>query len=463
MPELPEVETVVRTLQQQLQHSTIVQAKVYWPNIIANQSVEMFEKLCENQTFQQYQRRGKYLVFTLTDVVMVVHLRMEGKFYLYAQPTPPSKHTHVVFDLQQGQLHYHDVRKFGKFYLYRKTEPLACLAQLGLEPFDELLTASYLKQACTNLKTPIKTKLLDQTLIAGIGNIYANEICFQAKVHPLRPCGQLSLETWQQIILATQAILAQAIAKGGTTIRSYTSSLGVTGLFQLSLKVHGRCDECDECGHTIQKIKVNQRGTYYCPNCQKEKPVTLALTGTMGSGKSAVLTILQKMGYSTISCDQVNREILQKEETKIALAAILDCQPEEVLPPLITDKIFHDAHLKKQVEQYLHERIKQQIDQFIQQHQTEQLVIIEVPLLFEAGWDIYFDYLVTVTADEQLVMQRLKKYRQMSLKQINQRLKTQKPAEEKIARSDAVIYNNGTKKQLKSAVEQMLKKLVFNS
>ena len=269
MPELPEVETVVRTLEYQLGNVGIASCEVLYPNIIDNVEVNVFCELLKNERFTSYSRRGKYLIFTLDTKVLVCHLRMEGKFYVEKNLSLVDKHTHVIFTLDDGRyLLYHDVRKFGRMYLYDKNEPLSCLSKLGLEPWDSELNVEYLRSKAKDM--PIKQFLLDQSIIAGIGNIYANEICFALNVLPMCSVSAFTNEMFEQVIVHTRRILENAIASGGTTIRSYTSSLGVDGRFQLSLMVHGRDkEECKICHEKIVKIQLKGRGTYYCPRCQK--------------------------------------------------------------------------------------------------------------------------------------------------------------------------------------------------
>ncbi|MBQ1341277.1 MAG: DNA-formamidopyrimidine glycosylase, partial [Erysipelotrichaceae bacterium] len=139
MPELPEVETVVRTLEHKINKRIIKEVNVLWKKLIEYPDPDSFSALLKDQQFVSFSRRGKFLIFELTDFIMVAHLRMEGKFYVYPEHTEPLKHTHIVFVLDEGELHYNDVRKFGRFDLYRKDEPLECLESLGYEPFDERL------------------------------------------------------------------------------------------------------------------------------------------------------------------------------------------------------------------------------------------------------------------------------------------------------------------------------------
>lgn len=267
MPELPEVQTVVDTLANQIKNDTIVEVKVLYDNII-NGSVEEFKKRLVNEVFLEFHRRGKFLVFKMTSCYLIVHLRMEGKFYITDQEVF-SKHIHIGFKLKSNRyLSYHDVRKFGRLEIVNHLTDSASLNRLGLEYSDSRLTSSYLKKIFSHKSVPIKTVLLDQSIITGIGNIYANEILFDAKINPSTKCNQLSTIKCQKIINSTRKILDEATAMGGTTIRSYTSSLGVNGLFQQKLMVHQQ-SICKTCQRPITKIKINTRGTYYCQHCQK--------------------------------------------------------------------------------------------------------------------------------------------------------------------------------------------------
>lgn len=274
MPELPEVETVRKTLELQMGQVQIVSVDVLWPNIIAEPNVEEFKALVKGQTFLEFKRIGKYLIFELSDYHLIAHLRMEGKFfYDTLEHIPPSKHSHVIFHLDnQKVLVYHDVRKFGKMYLYPKSLELSktkALENVGYDAFDPNLTAIALSKMLEGKRKVLKTMLLDQHFIAGIGNIYADEICFRLKRNPAMVIDTFDVDFCQAIIDATHSVLSKAVEEGGTTIRSYTSSLGVSGRFQLYLQVHMREGEtCYTCNDKIKKTKVGGRGTYYCPTCQ---------------------------------------------------------------------------------------------------------------------------------------------------------------------------------------------------
>ena len=213
------------------------------------------------------------MIFELDDYDLLSHLRMEGK-YLYRNINDEiNKHELIIFNIDDTfELRYKDTRKFGKMYLIKKEdlEKNSPLTKLGLEPWDKKLTTEYLKEKLKNKSLPIKTTLLDQTIITGIGNIYANEILFLSKINPHKKSKELSDKELESIIENTRKVLEKAIEEGGTTIRSYTSEEGVSGKFQNNLLVHKRENEkCPNCNTPISNDKIGGRSTYYCKKCQK--------------------------------------------------------------------------------------------------------------------------------------------------------------------------------------------------
>ena len=273
MPELPEVETVVRTLETLIIGKKIEDIDILYKSIVVDDE-ETFKKALIGQTFKAIKRRGKYIIFELDNEVFISHLRMEGKYFVVDRDMPINKHIHVIFRLNNHlDLRYQDTRKFGRMELWTKDDDgYKHFKKLGPEPFSDDFNYQYIKDYLKNKHKPIKTILLDQSFVAGIGNIYADEILFKMRVHPSTEASKLTKKNIEDLITFTRETLALAIKAGGTTIRSYTSSLGVTGLFQLSLDVHTKEGEaCPICGTTIVKTVVGQRGTYYCPKCQKVK------------------------------------------------------------------------------------------------------------------------------------------------------------------------------------------------
>lgn len=273
MPEKPEVLTVVKSLRPMILNKTITECNVYWDNIIASPTTDEFKKKVINQKINDITTRGKFIVIELDDYSLLIHLRMEGKFMFRKKGESLGKHEHVEFILDDDvSFRFHDVRKFGKMNLINKedTYKVKPLVELGLEYDDSNLTKEYLYEKIHSKKLPIKTVLLDQSIITGIGNIYDDEILFMSSIDPNRRACDVKMEECQAIIDNCRTVLEKAIKLGGTTIKSFTSSEGVHGLFQNELLAHGKAGEpCPRCGEILQKIKIGGRGTHYCINCQK--------------------------------------------------------------------------------------------------------------------------------------------------------------------------------------------------
>jgi len=274
MPELPEVETVKESLKRFIIGKKIKEIYSPYPNII-KMDLSVFKEKLINQSFTDIRRYGKYLLFDLDDYTLVSHLRMEGKYFLRNNLKELTKHEHVVFKLEDNlYLSYHDVRKFGTMELVDKFKEyeLESIKKLGLEANQEKINAEKIYQIFKNSKRPIKSVLLDQSILTGLGNIYVDETLFRSKIHPEELASNLSLEETKIIIKNAKKVLDKAIALGGTTIRTYQSSLGVDGRFQNELKVHTlQGMPCLVCETKIEKIRVGGRGTYFCPSCQKRK------------------------------------------------------------------------------------------------------------------------------------------------------------------------------------------------
>lgn len=268
MPELPEVETVVRTLEIQLAQCTMTQVIVHTPAIVYH--VENFAKSILNQKITHFKRRGKYIILGFQTHSLIIHLRMEGRFFFTQAHFTPNKHVHVSFILDDHRvLHYHDTRKFGRMLVTDECD--AVLNHVGLEYTDPQFTVRYLFDAMQQSKRNVKGFLLSQHVICGLGNIYVDEVCFHAKVHPNTLAHVLPWDDVARIHSAIAIILDSAIAQGGSSIRTYSNAMGIDGRFQLQLKVHLRKGQaCVTCNHLIEKIKVAQRGTYVCQHCQKE-------------------------------------------------------------------------------------------------------------------------------------------------------------------------------------------------
>ena len=273
MPELPEVETVRRALLLKLKNKKINNLTILHNNVFEGQDIEkVIHDIC-GEKINDIKRRGKWLMFELDSYYLLSHLRMEGKYLYRDIGSDIGKHELVVSNINnEFELRYKDVRKFGKMYLVPKDElDKSKISALGYEPWDKNLTSDYLLSKYKNKSIPIKTILLDQSIIVGIGNIYADEILFLSKINPHKRGKNITKKECELIIENTKKVLDKAIKEGGTTIRSYTSEEGVTGLFQNSLNVHMKEKEpCPSCGTLIVRDKINGRSSYYCPKCQKD-------------------------------------------------------------------------------------------------------------------------------------------------------------------------------------------------
>ncbi|MGP6138932.1 DNA-formamidopyrimidine glycosylase [Jeotgalibaca sp. A127] len=273
MPELPEVETVRKGLNQLVAGATITSVDVFWNRMITPPfSSERFQEELIGEQIHTIERRGKYLIFLLDNWAMISHLRMEGKFTVTKTGEPYQKHTHVVFHLADNRdLRYLDVRKFGRFSLVPidKKEKYAPIENLGPEPTPIQFTLDNFHDKLSRTGRSIKTVILDQHVVAGVGNIYADESLFQAKINPMKPANQLNEGETKRLRDAIIDVIANAVEAGGTTIRTYKNTLGEAGKFQVKLNVYGKTNQaCPRCGTPIEKTKVAQRGTHYCPHCQ---------------------------------------------------------------------------------------------------------------------------------------------------------------------------------------------------
>lgn len=274
MPELPEVETIVRELHaSDLIGKQIVETLVFWPRSIAEPEMDAFIDQMHNQSILKISRRGKLIVFTLSQYTLLVHLRMTGKFTISKSKQKASLHERVQLHLSDGRvLHYADQRKFGKWYLL--SHPEAKLGELGIEPFSEEYTLKAFQETLSKRSTQIKPFLLNQRYIVGLGNIYVDEALWEARIAPTRKVNTLSPLEIKALFHAIPQVLAQGIANMGTSLGSknanYFSVSGRRGFHQNQLKVFRREGlPCPRCQTTLIKITLAQRGTHLCPFCQK--------------------------------------------------------------------------------------------------------------------------------------------------------------------------------------------------
>ena len=269
MPELPEVETIVRELRQQVVGKTIARVRVLWERSIQGQ-VNVFKRRLAGMTINAISRRGKFIGFALPEgTFFTIHLRMTGKL-VQKLDAAGKKHARVEFRFQDGSaLYFVDARKFGRLQLW-PCESQSCPA-LGPEPLNPASVLAVLSGIST--RRPIKTVLLDQTILAGIGNIYADEALHAAGIHPLTPAAGLSPEQRRKLSRFVPRVLKSAIRRRGTTLRDYRTVAGRSGENQEHLQVYGCAGQpCFDCGAPIEKIRISGRSAHFCPCCQK-KPV----------------------------------------------------------------------------------------------------------------------------------------------------------------------------------------------
>lgn len=275
MPELPEVQTIVNELNAAgLAGATIVAARVYWPRTIAGLSAPAFCRRLRGKSITAIRRRGKYIVVDFSDgASLLIHLRMSGRLRLAAEKTPRQKHEHVilVFDGHR-QLHFHDTRKFGRLQLVREAGKV--LDRLGLEPLDPAFTARALAARLERHRRLLKPLLLDQTCIAGLGNIYTDEALWEAKLHPCRSSASLSASEIKGLQRAIRRVLKRGLENLGTSLgtgqANFYSVAGRRGRNSDALRVFRRTGlACPRCKAPIERIIVGQRSTHLCRRCQK--------------------------------------------------------------------------------------------------------------------------------------------------------------------------------------------------
>ena len=274
MPELPEVETVRRGLEKLILGKKITTIDIRYPKMIKT-DLDQFQKELPGQVVKSIGRRGKYLLFYLTDKVLISHLRMEGKYFYYPDQVPERKHAHVFIHFEDGgTLVYEDVRKFGTMELFAPEllEAYFLSKKLGPEPTEQDFDLEIFIGALKKSKKHIKSHLLDQTLVAGLGNIYVDEVLWRAQVHPSRTSNSLTTQEARKVHDETINVLGQAVEKGGSTIRTYTNAFGEDGTMQEFHQVYDKAGQaCSRCGTSIEKIQLGGRGTHFCPNCQRRK------------------------------------------------------------------------------------------------------------------------------------------------------------------------------------------------
>lgn len=269
MPELPEVETTVRALRQPLVGRTVIDMWNDWPKHLVTPPLPDFRKRITGKRFESIERRGKFLVFNLSEPeTMLIHLKMSGHLAVVSAAEPANKHVHTKFSLDNGQeLRFRDTRKFGRVYLLQ--DPQSVLNQLGPEPLSEDFTPEHFYKMVKKRNRVLKPLLLEQTFLAGVGNIYADEALHYAALRPTRISSTLSETEAQALHAGIQKALNLGISREGASIDNYRKPDGSRGDMQNVLVAYGRTGEpCERCGGIIERIVLGSRSTHFCPQCQ---------------------------------------------------------------------------------------------------------------------------------------------------------------------------------------------------
>lgn len=270
MPELPEVETTRRGLESLVVGKSIADLTIREPRLRWPVAPDLRARLLGHR-IAALRRRGKYLLMDFTGGSLLVHLGMSGTLRYLPEATAPRAHDHVDFHLApEGWLRFNDPRRFGSLQYCADPTQHRLLRHLGPEPLDAGFDADYLVSACRGRRVAIKQHLMNGTIVAGIGNIYANEALFLAGIRPRRQAGRIGRERLAVLVTAIKSVLNDALGHGGTTLRDFVGGDGRPGYFKLSLNVYDRAEEpCPRCAHPIRKQVVGQRASYYCPRCQR--------------------------------------------------------------------------------------------------------------------------------------------------------------------------------------------------
>jgi len=270
MPELPEVETTRRGLEplvvgQTIRSLAVREPRLRWP-------VEpSLDRRLHNRTVQALSRRGKYLLLITDTGSLLVHLGMSGSLRFLKKRSEPARHDHFDLEFVSGaMLRFNDPRRFGSLHWCASPEAHWLLENLGPEPLGAEFGGEYLWRVSRGRRVAIKTLLMNGRIVAGLGNIYANEALFRAGIHPSRPAGRVSRKRLEQLVDAVRDVLREAIRAGGTTLQDFVGGDGKPGYFQLALDAYGRAGEpCVRCERPIRVRTIGQRATYYCANCQR--------------------------------------------------------------------------------------------------------------------------------------------------------------------------------------------------
>ncbi len=412
MPELPEVETIRTILKSLVIGKTISSVDILREKTVLSNANE-FKKRLVNATIKDIERKGKFLIFIYdNNYALLSHLRMEGKYYLLDEKDPNTKYARVIFHFKdKTKLCFDDSRCFGIMKLGKRDEIYneKEIKSLGLEPFD-ISDVDFLIERNKKSNKPIKSTLLDQTQIAGLGNIYADEVLFYSGINPLEKAKDITKGQWKTIIKNAVLILNNAIKDGGSTVHSYHPADGIDGNFQTKLKVYGkRGEKCPNCGHELYYKKINGRGSTYCPMCQKKQhsPIFIGLTGPISSGKSVVLELFRQEGCDVLSCDEVVHELYKQPEVVAKISTITGIKfGNEVNRDDLREYTNGNLKALKHVDNYVHPLVRNYVSKYLEN--VSDIAVVEVPLLFESHFQDLFDYTLAVSIPKEKQVKYLK-------------------------------------------------------
>ena len=268
MPELPEVETTLRAIKK-FQGQNLSNIKVHNRNLrwAVDKDLEINSR---NQKLINLHRRAKYIIFELENTYLLLHLGMSGSLRIIkSEDNYFLKHDHIEYIKKKEKIIYNDPRRFGSLHIAKDINNHKLISQLSTEPLSENFNGEYLLDCCKRSKTNIKTLIMNQKNVVGIGNIYASESLYLSKINPQKASDKLNIEECKRIASSSKKILNEAIKVGGTTLKDFYSADGSPGYFKIKLNVYGRNGKkCKKCKEEILKVTINQRATFYCPNCQ---------------------------------------------------------------------------------------------------------------------------------------------------------------------------------------------------
>lgn len=414
MPELPEVETVKSVLEELTLGKKITSVDVLRKQTIEGDTSDFCKKVI-NSTITSFERIGKFIIFHLSNKnVIISHLRMEGKYFLKNENEKITKHDLIVFHFSdKTKLLYNDTRRFGRMSVENETnyKDVPPLNHVGPDPFM-MKDSSLLVKSFKNKSIAIKTALLDQSIMSGLGNIYVDEVLFATKVHPETPAKMISNKKLDEIWKQSKVVLQKAIDAGGSTIKSYHPREGISGNFQVNLKVYGKKNsKCPNCGNNLRKIFVNGRGTTYCPHCQKNPgiPPLFGVTGPIGAGKSTVSKLFEKHGFLHLDCDEIVHDLYKTKEVQTKLKKIipdLKIKNHDIDREWLRNYLIGNPNKKKQLEKIVHKEVVAFVENELKH--SKKPIVLEAAFLFETDLHLLCDKTIYVSTNKDKQISNLK-------------------------------------------------------